>query len=54
MLASQGWDLHRLWTPTLFREPQGSIDALRKRHEQSVERMVKDTLGSQTGLDQTR
>ncbi|MBI3467014.1 MAG: hypothetical protein HY000_28705, partial [Planctomycetes bacterium] len=28
ILESQGWQLHRLWTPHFFRDPHGCIPAI--------------------------
>jgi very-short-patch-repair endonuclease len=28
ILESQGWQLHRVWTPHFFRDPKGSMDAI--------------------------
>jgi AAA domain/Protein of unknown function (DUF4011) len=33
ILKAQGWDLHRLWTPALFRDLEAQLTALRARHE---------------------
>jgi len=46
VLASQGWELHRLWTPALFREPQASLETLWTKHEQSAKRLLQGTLDS--------
>ncbi|HTI68970.1 MAG TPA: AAA domain-containing protein [Candidatus Limnocylindria bacterium] len=33
ILASQGWELHRVWSPALFRDAAGQIDLVCERHE---------------------
>ena len=47
---SQGWQLHRLWTPQFFRDPQGCIATILKSHVQSVAASdaEKDTLRTQS------
>jgi hypothetical protein len=32
ILASQGWTLQRVWSPVLFRDTRGSIEAVLSRH----------------------
>ena len=36
ILSSQGWQLHRLWTPTLFRDPDGQVHIIQQHHQQSA------------------
>ena len=38
ILASQGWQLHRLWTPALFRDPDGQIKQVQQRHQTTAYR----------------
>lgn len=33
VLSAQGWKLHRLWSPALFRDPEVSIREVQKRHK---------------------
>ena len=33
VLRGQGWELHRLWTPALVRDPRGSIEPIVERAE---------------------
>jgi len=40
VLASQGWDLHRVWSPALFRDPEAHFSALHARHIATAERIV--------------
>lgn len=44
VLASQGWELHRIWTPALFREPEASLEILHAKHAQHAERLLKGAL----------
>jgi hypothetical protein len=32
VLTSQGWHLHRIWTPSLFRDPEGNVGVICKKH----------------------
>ncbi|MBS1582071.1 MAG: hypothetical protein JST66_07740, partial [Bacteroidetes bacterium] len=32
VLADQGWDLHRIWTPTTFKDLTKSLEAIRTKH----------------------
>jgi hypothetical protein len=41
ILESQGWELHRLWSPALFRDPEAAMKALQFRHRQAAERRTK-------------
>ncbi|MGC3991627.1 MAG: AAA domain-containing protein [Chthoniobacteraceae bacterium] len=36
VLQSQGWQLHRLWSPTLFRDPDGQMEVICRRHREAV------------------
>lgn len=45
ILVSQGWELHRLWTPALFRDPKANFDSLLLRHKQSAEKTVRNLSG---------
>ena len=42
MLSSQGWPLHRVWTPSLFRAPDQILDELKTRHEQHAPPLPKN------------
>jgi hypothetical protein len=33
ILTSQGWRLHRVWTPALFRDPDGNVSLIKQRHD---------------------
>jgi len=41
VLTSQGWDLHRVWTPALFRDPQTHLDRIKQKHVDTVESLAK-------------
>ena len=45
VLAAQGWELHRLWSPALFREPEAHINAIQRKHTEAAERSVKSVIG---------
>jgi hypothetical protein len=49
VLTSQGWELHRLWTPALFREPRACMENLRARHERSAGQPLKAAPPLETG-----
>lgn len=34
ILAGQGWELHRVWSPGLFRDAEGHLEALQRRHQE--------------------
>ena len=36
ILAGQGWNLRRIWTPHYFRDPQGNLKVIRKSAEEFV------------------
>jgi hypothetical protein len=36
ILSSQGWQLHRLWSPTVFRDPGGQLQQICNRHQQAA------------------
>ncbi len=40
ILASQGWTLQRVWSPVLFRDARGSIEAVLARHKAAGTRSV--------------
>lgn len=33
VLRSQGWELHRLWTPGIFRDPDVQLNMIRQQHD---------------------
>lgn len=33
ILSTQGWDLHRVWSPALFRDPNGNIQTILALHQ---------------------
>lgn len=41
VLTSQGWNLHRIWTPALFREPDKHFNQIKARHIEAAEAEVK-------------
>ena len=45
VLESQGWKLHRLWTPHFFRDPQREIDVLEERVDDYLDDEPKDRDG---------
>jgi hypothetical protein len=46
VLAAQGWELHRLWTPALFRDPDANLALVRRKHAEAATRGVKAALNS--------
>ena len=40
ILSSQGWHLHRLWSPALFRNPEALLETLRNQHASKAETAV--------------
>ena len=36
VLGSQGWELHRVWSPALFRDPAGQVRSIVNRHRQAA------------------
>lgn len=36
ILSSQGWKLHRLWSPTLFRDPSGQMQIIQQQHQEAT------------------
>jgi hypothetical protein len=50
VLTSQGWNLQRVWTPALFREPESNITTIQKRHNQvAAESILKKKALEQAG-----
>jgi hypothetical protein len=41
ILESQGWKLHRLWTPNFFRDPQGCVNRIIGEAQTVGERSAK-------------
>lgn len=42
VLAAQGWELQRLWSPALFRDPKLALENLRAKHITAAERIMKN------------
>ena len=47
ILSEQGWELHRLWSPALFRDPQASLEILRAKQVETAGRLARSVMGSQ-------
>ncbi len=46
VLAAQGWELHRLWSPALFREIDANINFVQQKHIEAAERISKSGIGT--------
>jgi hypothetical protein len=51
VLRGQGWQLERLWSPVLAREPAEMLQRIAEAHETRVKESVKDLLGGDKELD---
>jgi hypothetical protein len=51
VLAAQGWELQRLWSPALFRELDAATIRLRAQHEQCAARVIGKASGANMELD---
>ncbi len=46
VLTAQGWELHRLWSPALFRDPEANLGLVQRKHAEAAERILKNAFGS--------
>lgn len=51
VLRSQGWELHRVWTPTIFRSPTGHLDILENLHRKYIEASKRNVPDSDPAME---
>ena len=51
VLVSQGWQLHRVWSPALFRDPTGQVELVCEKHREASGAKDGESGGGRTAAE---